>query len=431
MALGPTQPRSPLEYYLLAARALFWVICIGIFFFAAVQAWPLVFTTLNILTPFILGLMFAYVLHPVVEFLQRKLPLGRGAAILVVGLILVGVIVGFLAILLPLLFTQIRSVFDGIANYLNDGNLVKKVFRDLSEEDQQNIREMISDGLTRIRESFVEILKGNTSSLKPVATGSIQAAGHTLSAILATFGWFGSAVAATTITTIATAWYLVEMYKIPEVIRRVMPGGPNRERYWDILVKANKSVGGFLRGQLIACIGVGILTTILMLLVGPRKYALLIGFMAGAVNFIPYLGPTVGAAPSLLWALFASSYNGVDPGVPVEELLMTDRLIRCGLILGGFGLIQAIDGFVFQPFIVGPQAALHPLAVMLALIIGAQFGIGGMILAVPVASALKVVFVELYWNHTTDFLALAPSDGAPPTTDSPPPNEPPTNAAES
>ena len=63
-----------------------------------------------------------------------------------------------------------------------------------------------------------------------------------------------------------------------------------------------------------------------------------------------------------------------------------------------------IDGFIFQPLIVGKQAALHPLAVMLALVVGAQFGIGGMILAVPAACVIKVFFVEFYWKKTKDFL---------------------------
>jgi predicted PurR-regulated permease PerM len=74
------------------------------------------------------------------------------------------------------------------------------------------------------------------------------------------------------------------------------------------------------------------------------------------------------------------------------------------MIAGGFSLIQAIDGFVFQPFIVGPQAALHPLAVILSLVVGAQFGLGGMILAVPFAAAIKVIWVEIFWKKTSDFL---------------------------
>ena len=73
------------------------------------------------------------------------------------------------------------------------------------------------------------------------------------------------------------------------------------------------------------------------------------------------------------------------------------------IIIAGFALIQMIDGFVFQPFIVGKQASLHPLAVMLALLVGAQAGIGGMIVAVPVACVVKVLWVNLYWSKRTDF----------------------------
>ena len=62
-----------------------------------------------------------------------------------------------------------------------------------------------------------------------------------------------------------------------------------------------------------------------------------------------------------------------------------------------FGTIQAIEGFILQPKIVGRGAGLHPLVVMFALIFGAQFGIGGMIIAVPLASVIRVLVLEFYW----------------------------------
>jgi len=68
------------------------------------------------------------------------------------------------------------------------------------------------------------------------------------------------------------------------------------------------------------------------------------------------------------------------------------------LVVALFALIQALDGFVFQPRIVGKSSNLHPLLVMLALLIGAQFGLGAMIVAVPIACVGQVLFKELVWT---------------------------------
>jgi predicted PurR-regulated permease PerM len=61
-------------------------------------------------------------------------------------------------------------------------------------------------------------------------------------------------------------------------------------------------------------------------------------------------------------------------------------------------VIQSLDGFFFQPRIVGPSAELHPVAVILALLVGAQFGLGGMILAVPLMVVARVLIKEFWWD---------------------------------
>ena len=111
----------------------------------------------------------------------------------------------------------------------------------------------------------------------------------------------------------------------------------------------------------------------------------MIGLLAGAVNFIPYLGPVVGAAPAILWGLCT---QGLDAG---------ERAVQIGLIMLVFALAQALDGFLISPKIIGDKAKMHPLLVMLALLAGGQAGIAGMVIAVPVMIIVKALFVELVW----------------------------------
>lgn len=382
-------------------KALFWVFFVGVLSFAAAYVSPILARVMAILSPFIIGLILAYVFHPIVRFVQYRLRLGRVTGVIAVAAGVVLLLAGFIAIVIPILYQQITGLVDDVSRYISDGSLdrllLERVFHDAQREEQ--FRQSLADWVTGIRESVTSAI--SPSVLKPVAAKSVGAVRGTLGVIGSVFGWLGG-TAATVVLSVVVAFYsLVGMDSIPSIIRRIIPGG-DRERVWSVALRANEAVGGFLRGQLMACTGVGILTTIMLFIVGLKEYAILIGMTAGAVNFIPYLGPATGSIPAILWAIFTQDPPGWAAGLAVPGWGM--RLILIGVIVLGFCLVQAVDGLVFQPFIVGKNAELHPLAVMLALIIGAQMGIAGMIVAVPLACVAKVVFLEYYWSGRTDFL---------------------------
>ena len=390
------------EIYFRAAKILFWVVFFGIISFAAIQAWPIARRALNLLTPFILGLILAYILYPIVQMVQHRLKLGRIAGILAVAAFVIGIIGTFSAILVPVLYRQTGAVLNGLREYFSPDQvdrLLERVFPD--DERRQEFEESLQAWFDDMESNLSNLMKPET--LRPVAQQSMGAVKGAVQAVFSVFGWLGGIMATLSFALIITFYYLADMEKIPPIIRRILPSEQG-ERIWQMLVASDKAVGGFLRGQLIACIGVGCLASILLFLVGLREYAVLIGFMAGAINFIPYLGPTVGALPAILWALFTTDLPG---WASADEPTLATRALVVVVIIGGFAVIQMVDGFIFQPFIVGKQAALHPLAVMLALIVGAQFGIGGMILAVPAACVVKVVFVEFYWKGRRDFIESA------------------------
>jgi len=372
-------------------KALFWLIFIGAFSFAAIQVWPVIRGILSLLTPFILGLILAYLFHPIVELVQHRWKLGRLPGILAVFACVILLLGGFFAVLVPILYGQVTNLLDALSQSATQENLDRLLSRFIEEEEKrEELLLSLQEGIASLKDQIVNVFSSQPDLLKPVAKESIGVVGGALRAIASIFGWLGGIAATLTLSVVIAFYCLIEMSEIPSVIRRLLPAR-NREKVWGLLLQSNRAVGGFLRGQLIACAGVGILATIVLLIVGLKQYAVLIGFMAGAVNFIPYLGPAFGATPAILWALFTPELAG-----------MGERFMHVGFIVGGFALVQAVDGFIFQPFIVGKQAALHPLAVMLALVIGAQFGVGGMILAVPVACVVKVFFLEFLWKKTED-----------------------------
>jgi predicted PurR-regulated permease PerM len=84
--------------------------------------------------------------------------------------------------------------------------------------------------------------------------------------------------------------------------------------------------------------------------------------------------------------------------IPERHRPRVVEVLGIGVLLAFFMALQAVEGYVLQPRIVGRGAGLHPLLVLLALMVGYQFGLGGMIIAVPAASVVRVLVHEFYWR---------------------------------
>lgn len=136
-------------------------------------------------------------------------------------------------------------------------------------------------------------------------------------------------------------------------------------------------VGKFLVGTILDSFIVGIVSTVLMLLIG-HPFAMLIGVAAGITNVIPYVGPVIGAGLSFGLGIFTSLSMG---------------LLGAGLLL----LYQQIDGNFVQPKIVGDKVGLAPVWILIAVLIGGSyFGGLGMIIAVPTAGLISIYIDRLY-----------------------------------
>ena len=141
-------------------------------------------------------------------------------------------------------------------------------------------------------------------------------------------------------------------------------------------------VGRFLVGEILDSTIVGIVSTVLLLII-KHPFAVLIGFIAGITNVIPYVGPIIGAA----LAFFLGIFTSIPLGVMGAILLL---------------LYQQIDGNLVQPKIVGDQIGLSPVWVLIAVLIGGSyFGALGMILSMPVAGLMRVYLnrYERYKNE--------------------------------
>jgi predicted PurR-regulated permease PerM len=142
----------------------------------------------------------------------------------------------------------------------------------------------------------------------------------------------------------------------------------------------NRVVGNYIRGQLTLALIIGVLSGIICLITGLGQFALLVGFMAFLFETIPMVGPTLASIPAI-----------------ILSLLLPAAFPRTFWVIGAFVVIQAIESNVLGPRIVGHAVGLHPVASILALIVGTRlFGAFGALLATPIVAAAWVVIASLY-----------------------------------
>ena len=386
-AAAPTLLDPRLQHMLLV---LAWMAVIAGGVATVAFAWPLVAKILGLLLPFLVAFVIAYIFDPIVTFVQERLKLSRVVGMIAFYAFLLIVFLGFFALLLPALYDQASSGVKAIQE--NAPKKAEELMRARGIE-PSHLRTLMDDWLTS-KGLSVESLAMQAGQSAGVRRAAQTAAEGGYSVLRAGFKFLGdllssifSGFAFAVLVLIVNFYMLLDFNRFRRMFLPMIPSAW-RDRTIVAARKLDYAVGGFIRGQMIDCALVGLMTTIGLMALGLKQYALLIGFIAGFCNFIPYLGPLMGEIPAVLFILLSDSYEW-----PRE------KLIYSGLVVGLFAIIQAIDGLVLQPKIVGKAAQLHPLAVILALVIGGQFGMMGMIVAVPAACMVRVLWKEFYWDR--------------------------------
>ena len=147
----------------------------------------------------------------------------------------------------------------------------------------------------------------------------------------------------------------------------------------NLMYQANKQIGNYIRGQLLAVLVVSVLSIGGLSIIGVY-YALPLGLLAGLANVIPYLGPLIGIVCSSIVALATGG-----------GLAMVAKVIVMFLI------VQLIDNVLIQPTMVAKSVELHPLVVLFVVMVGSQLmGIIGMLIAVPLTGIAKVSGQTIY-----------------------------------
>ncbi|AXA35308.1 Putative permease often clustered with de novo purine synthesis [Candidatus Sumerlaea chitinivorans] len=344
---------------------------------------PVIVWSLNVLSPFFVALLVAYIFNPFVSMIQRQFRLARTAAVTVGYAIILSVTVTVFAVLLPIVYVQLRTGVHNLvqATPMAIAAISERLQLQVSQEDIARLQEALAGrlDLDRMVNEAGPTLKGLFREVVATASSLTRLA---VDAIKYSLGFIAFSV----FVAMITFYFLVDFGRIGPIMAILVPP-QHRERVFSLWKEMDRALGGFLRGQLTVCVIIGVLYSIALMLLGMKHYAILIGFLAGFGNLIPYAGPVLGAVPTMLWIVFGPAYPDLNA-----------KLMGIGAVILVSIAIQSLDGFFLQPRIVGKGAGLHPVLVLIALVIGSQFGLGGLILAVPCAIVARVLMRELWWR---------------------------------
>ncbi len=173
---------------------------------------------------------------------------------------------------------------------------------------------------------------------------------------------------------------------------------PNRyfELSLTVLDELDDAIGRYLRGTLLECFLVGLTLTLGLILLGiPLGIAVAIGVVSGLLNAIPFLGTVIALVIGVGYALIAENVTPLIPGLNPNDLALYVLILVV--------IVHVLDDVVFQPFVLGSAANVHPLVVVIAIIGGSLImGLWGMLFAIPTVVVVKTA-VATFFKELKDY----------------------------
>lgn len=316
-----------------------------------------------VLVPLLLALALAYLLEPVVGWLQARLKLRHDAAVVV------AIVVGILVLVVSLLF------------------LIPPVVEQLVQSAQKLPQALITVGerlepyLARLREHYPAAYE----AIRQQMLASVRSLPGGESVMAQAVGRVGRQVVGVTanilnliLIPVFTFYILRDLERLRRGIERLVPT-QHRARASRLFDRAGSVVSNYVRGQWTVAVILSLLYALGFWLVRV-PLALSLGVLAGFGYLVPYIGTLVAVVLTVLLVLL------MNPGWwPVLSVLIV------------YIVVQTLEGFLITPRILGARLNLHPMLVIIGLIIGGSlFGLLGIILALPVMGLLKVLLEVLF-----------------------------------
>lgn len=338
--------------------------------FTSIGTW--VGNFLGVISPFLIGILISYLLYTPCrkienlylksksKFMRKR---ARGLSIITVYIMVVLLIIIVFNVLIPVIA---GSVVDLVSNFQNYYNITLYNYHTLPEDSilKSDIVEELINRLKNV--DFTQFI--NVEKIAEYAKGAISVAGKIVDFFIAI---------------IVSIYILRQRTDILEFFKKLGKAMFRKDTYSNVekyFYKTNEVFFNFLGGQLLDGVVVGIITSIAMSIMGV-KYAVLLGFMIGLFNLIPYFGAIIAV---VIAAIITILTGGLTQAITMVIVVT---------------ILQQIDANIINPKIMSNSLKVSPLLVIFAVSVGgAYFGALGMFLAVPIFTVLKIIVTDYVDN---------------------------------
>lgn len=306
---------------------------------------------ITILIPLFVGLIIAWLVNPTIDRLSKK-KIPRIVSCIIVYGIVIGVIILFLALIIPSFISQIKDLINAMPDILKElKEVTDTIFKNFENNNLQDIKQNVFKTIAGIGDSL------STSIPKTVIGGT-----KSFISIITNF-----------VLGLMFSFYLsYDYHKLTKKIYQFIPT-KYHDNTRDLMNRINHSLRDYVQGVLIVMLIVFISQAIGLSLAG-LKAPLIFALFCALTDIIPYFGPWIGAIPAIIVGFTISPLTGIFTIISII-------------------VVQTLENNFYQPLIMGHTMKLHPVIIMLGLLIfGHFFGIIGMIVATPLVATIKIIY---------------------------------------
>lgn len=321
------------------------------------KEWQLVkfiLSMFNLLSPLFIGLVIAWLLSPLIKYLELK-GVKRLLGTTLIYIVLLGFIYYTMTALIPIFLQQINDFLKIVPTIISESNKWLEHF--LSNFKELKIIDM-------------ELIKGDLINYLSLSLGTLTTE---IPMIIINFTLNLFSFLGVFILGLVIGFYLLLSLNFKFMKQITFK---HKQSMLNLLGTANQALFSYLKGALLIAFIIFLSSTLVLVIVGVET-PLFLGFICGLTNLIPYLGPFIGGALAALVAFTSSFSKGI-----LTILLIT--------------ILQSLESIILQPLVMSKTMKLHPVTILVGLLIFGYFlGIIGLIIATPLIAMIKAVVIFL------------------------------------
>ena len=329
------------------------IIIFAFIFLEKTQILNIIGTIISISMPLFMGFGFAWLVEPMIRYIESK-KLSRKLSASIVYILFVLILTLLIVLVVPEFISQLRDLIGRVPAFVVE------------------IKDFITNIFSKFKDSEIDINAIQTNIISQLETFANNFTTNSLSNIINTITSILSSGASVILGLLIGFYFSLDFEKIRNNIKSWIPTKYKTESF-RLINELNAMARGYVSGTLFTSLAVAFFTFVGLIISGINS-PLLFAIFCGITNIIPYFGPYIGGIPTIIVAFSVSPMCGIIAAITIV-------------------IVQFVEGNILNPIVVGKATDIHPITIVIGLLVFQHyFGIVGMIVATPIIGAIKILF---------------------------------------